>query len=181
MLAARESVSHACWSTPFCRTAGFDLLTIYFIHPPSPSPSFVQAIDNAQAHPRRPSPASARLETPSTSYNSSTSPRPASKDLLTLADLSPAWANLADVLPVADDPHAHTLRRASYDGAGMTMTLSRNGLREDGEVADEEDEGEDQAGKKGPVRSRIFAELVAEMHQKVQVAIEVRMGDAGSE
>lgn len=92
-----------------------------------------------------------------------------------MSDLSAPFANLADVIPMMEDAHAATTtRRASVDGTTMSMTLSRTGLGEDGHGDGfEGDEAGEGAEKKGP--SRIFAELVSEMHQQVQIAIDVKM------
>lgn len=86
------------------------------------------------------------------------------------------------MIPAADDDMSPlTTRRASVDGGGMTMTLSRSGLGlKDGEGgAGEEGEGGEEGGeggeRKGP--SRIFAELVAEMHLQVRIAIDVKMDE----
>ena len=83
---------------------------------------------------------------------------------------------------VEDGPVASSIRRASVDGTTMSMTLSRTGLGEDGHGELEEGDehmGEGAADKKGP--SRIFAELVSEMHQQVRIAIDVKMEDPASE
>ena len=58
----------------------------------------------------------------------------------------------------------------------MTMTLSRSGLGLNGEGEDGEEEGGEAGERKGP--SRIFAELVAEMHQQVKIAIDVKMEES---
>lgn len=63
------------------------------------------------------------------------------------------------------------------------MTLSRSALGVEGEdgEGDGQEEGEGGAGgeRKGP--SRIFAELVAEMHLQVKIAIDVKMEDDGGD
>lgn len=111
--------------------------------------------------------------------------RPKAADLLTLSDLSAPFANLCAVDPEeAEDPRLLAPRRASVDTGGLALTFSRAGL------GDDEDEGVDDghsgyglgpaaglaAGgingeESGAEGTKIFAELVADMHQHVRAII----------
>lgn len=109
-------------------------------------------------------------------------PRPDPSELFTLSDLSAPFANLCAVTP-------EDTRRASVDVGFMALTLSRAGLAgeagwssnavEDGEWSgDEHDGAREGSGRRRSIKGprgegKLFAELVAEMHQQVQAAINV--------
>lgn len=135
---------------------------------------------------------------PCSSSSATASPnRPAQTDLLTLSDLSAPFANLCSV-STAD---TFSPRRASVDTGGLALQLSRvttnqNGhdlgsvggaCRGDGLNSNEVDSdgnvvrNEGGADRHGPIYNegwtdeKMFAELVAEMHEQVRLAIDVRL------